>query len=141
MANPSISASGLSSQELANGVPGLFAKVAHLRPHILCLNGKGMWLHVERLLQQRLLLKEEPVETEVKIEVKEEEVEIEVKEEEVREEISSLVAVPTKQEAVSSSPPPLATPRPQARPTAFTYGLQPFKAVHSAVPNVSKFLF
>lgn len=140
MANPSISASGLSSQELANGVPGLFAKVAHLRPHILCLNGKGMWLHVERLLQQRLLLKEEPVETEVKIEVKEEEVEIEVKEE-VREEISSLVAVPTKQEAVSSSPPPLATLRPQARPTAFTYGLQPFKAVHSAVPNVSKFLF
>ena len=140
MANPSISASGLSSQELANGVPGLFAKVAHLRPHILCLNGKGMWLHVERLLQQRLLLKEEPVETEVKIEVKEEEVEIEVKEE-ASEKISSLVAVPTKQEAVSSSPPPLATPRPQARPTAFAYGLQPFKAVHSAVPNVSKFLF
>ena len=77
-------------------------------------------------------MKTEVKEEDMEIKVKVEEVEIRVKEEEE----SSLVAVPTKQESESSSPSLQAT----SRPAAFAYGLQPFKAVHSVVPNVRNFL-
>jgi hypothetical protein len=40
---------------MAGGVPALLAKVARLRPRVVCFNGKGIWLHVERSLQQQQL--------------------------------------------------------------------------------------
>lgn len=40
---------------MANSVPALLAKVARWRPRVICFNGKGIWLHVERSLQQQLV--------------------------------------------------------------------------------------
>jgi hypothetical protein len=40
---------------MANSVPALLAKIAHWRPRVICFNGKGIWLHVERSLQQQLI--------------------------------------------------------------------------------------
>jgi len=40
---------------MANSVPALLAKIARWRPHVICFNGKGIWLHVERSLQQQLI--------------------------------------------------------------------------------------
>ncbi|KAH9983824.1 hypothetical protein BJV74DRAFT_849421 [Russula compacta] len=50
---PSISETELSSQEMASSVPALLAKLAHLRPRVVCFVGKGIWLHVERSLRQQ----------------------------------------------------------------------------------------
>ncbi len=35
-------------------MPALLAKIARWRPRVMCFNGKGIWLHVERSLQQQL---------------------------------------------------------------------------------------
>jgi hypothetical protein len=40
---------------MADGVPPLLARIARWRPRVICFNGKGMWLHVERSLQQQLI--------------------------------------------------------------------------------------
>ena len=39
---------------MANCVPGLLDKIARLRPRVVCFIGKGLWLHVEGGLRQRL---------------------------------------------------------------------------------------
>ena len=36
-------------------MPALLAKIARWRPRVMCFNGKGIWLHVERSLQQQLI--------------------------------------------------------------------------------------
>ena len=41
---------------MAGGVSALLAKIARLRPRVVCFNGKGIWLHVERSLQQQQLM-------------------------------------------------------------------------------------
>jgi hypothetical protein len=41
---------------MANGVPTLLAKVARLRPRVICFIGKGIWLHVERALRLQVLV-------------------------------------------------------------------------------------
>jgi hypothetical protein len=38
---------------MADSVPALLAKIARWRPRVMCFNGKGIWLHVERSLQQQ----------------------------------------------------------------------------------------
>jgi hypothetical protein len=40
---------------MAGSVPALLAKIARWRPRVICFNGKGIWLHVERSLQQQLI--------------------------------------------------------------------------------------
>jgi hypothetical protein len=40
---------------MAGSVPTLLAKIARWRPRVICFNGKGIWLHVERSLQQQLI--------------------------------------------------------------------------------------
>jgi hypothetical protein len=51
----SISEAQLLKRELADSAPALLAKIARWRPRVMCFNGKGIWLHVERLLQQQLI--------------------------------------------------------------------------------------
>ena len=36
-------------------MPALLAKIARWRPRVICFNGKGIWLHVERSLHQQQL--------------------------------------------------------------------------------------
>jgi len=40
---------------MAGSVPALLAKVPRWRPRVMCFNGKGIWLHVERSLQQQVI--------------------------------------------------------------------------------------
>lgn len=40
---------------MSNSVPALLAKIARWRPRVMCFNGKGIWLHVERSFQQQLI--------------------------------------------------------------------------------------
>ncbi len=47
----SVSQAELSSREMTRSVPALLAKVTRLRPRVICFNGKGIWLHVERSLR------------------------------------------------------------------------------------------
>jgi hypothetical protein len=51
----SISQAQLLKREMADSAPALLAKIACWRPRVMCFNGKGIWLHVERLLQQQLI--------------------------------------------------------------------------------------
>lgn len=98
-----------SDDKLKASVPGLFVKVAHLRPHVFCLNGKEMWKHVKGPLQQRLLLKQESdsgvPSGSMAVPLKEEEVEVPVR---------PKVEMDEDQEE-------------------FRYGLQPYKAVYNVV--------
>ena len=41
-------------------MPALLAKVARWRPRVICFNGKGIWLHVERSLQRQLVQSDGP---------------------------------------------------------------------------------
>ncbi|KAI0297397.1 uracil-DNA glycosylase-like protein [Russula brevipes] len=50
---PSASQAELSNREMADSAPALLAKVARLRPRVVCFIGKGIWLRVERSLLQR----------------------------------------------------------------------------------------
>jgi hypothetical protein len=52
MQRPSTSVTELSNQDMTNAVPTLLAKIACLRPRIICFVGKGIWLHVERSLRR-----------------------------------------------------------------------------------------
>ena len=36
---------------MTRSVPALLAKVTRLRPRVICFNGKGIWLHIERSLR------------------------------------------------------------------------------------------
>jgi len=56
----SISEAQLLNREMASSVPALLAKIARLHPRVVCFNGKGIWLHVERSLQQQLILSDGP---------------------------------------------------------------------------------
>jgi len=40
---------------MADSVPALLARIARWRPRVVCFNGKGIWVHVERSLQQQLI--------------------------------------------------------------------------------------
>lgn len=40
---------------MADSVPALLARIARWRPRVVCFNGKGIWVHVERSLQQQLV--------------------------------------------------------------------------------------
>ena len=40
---------------MAASVPALLARIARWRPRVICFNGKGIWVHVERSLQQQLI--------------------------------------------------------------------------------------
>jgi hypothetical protein len=44
---------------MADSVSVLLDKVARNRPRVLCFIGKGIWLHVERSLERRLLPKDD----------------------------------------------------------------------------------
>lgn len=51
---PSIEQAELSPAEMATSVPAFLSKVARWRPRIVCFVGRGIWLCVEKALQQPL---------------------------------------------------------------------------------------
>lgn len=106
------SVSGLSGT-LKASVPALLAKVAHLRPHVFCLNGKEMWKHIKGALQQRLLLKQES-DSGVP---------------------SGSMAIPLKEEEVEV--PVRLKVEEEKNQEKFAFGLQPYKAVHNVVSKAS----
>ncbi|KAI0258381.1 hypothetical protein BC834DRAFT_82436 [Gloeopeniophorella convolvens] len=154
VARPSAAEAELSAQDMADGVPVLLAKLARLRPRVLCFVGKGIWLHVERALRTTAGARGNggggargPLASSSALA-------------RVFEAEAGASLVPAQEHAAikveegpaadlgAGLPPSMSTSRPKAgrgRTSAakakaaappFAYGLQPYKALHDAVPGV-----
>lgn len=138
MERPTISEAALLNREMTKSVPALLARVERLRPRIVCFNGKGMWPHVERSLQQKLLKRENPDHGIVKTEPRSV---VGVKNEE--EDCSPIIRTDPGQRPVKAEqeePTAFGRDAGNTSPSGFHYGLQPYKAVHDVVPKVRKAL-